>query len=130
MSKSLKKGQVLVEIIFTIGIAFLVLLAVVAGTIKAIRSASFAEDKARASSLAEQGLEEARIFRDRNSWADFQAWEKTDQLDEGKFSRVVSVTSPYDDDNYKALVEAVVSWDDTGGSHQVSSQTILSLWRQ
>jgi len=130
MSKSLQSGQILVEIIFTIGIAFLVLLAVIAGTIKAIRSVSFAEDKARAASLAEQGLEEARIFRDRNSWADFQAWEKTDQFDEGKFVRTVSVTSPYDDDNYRALVEAVVSWEDGSGSHEVSSQTILSLWRQ
>lgn len=132
MVKSTQKGQALIEILFAVGIVVVVLVAVASATIKSIQNASFAEASAKAASLVEEGIENARILRDQNTWSDFTTvltWPLNEAgLGGGLFSRTTTVGDTIPPAANKKVITVTVSWTDSKGAHQRSSETILTLW--
>lgn len=131
MAEFNQKGQTLVEILFAATVTALVLVAVAGATIRSIQSVSFAKAEARGASLVEQGMENARIARDQNTWSFFTnpaSWPPNETFS-GGFTRITTPTFSYMGDVNKVLVDVVVVWTDSRGSHQRSSQTILSQWK-
>ncbi|MCL4366052.1 hypothetical protein M1437_02390 [Patescibacteria group bacterium] len=61
-----EKGQSLVEVIVAIVVSILVIQALVIVTILSIRNASFSKNSAQATKLAQGGIEQIRILRDRD----------------------------------------------------------------
>lgn len=69
----LNGGQSLVEILVAIGVVTLVLTALVAAVVMAIRGVNFSKQKIKATSLAQEGVEWVRNQRGNLGWSDFYA---------------------------------------------------------
>lgn len=61
-----ERGQSLLEVIIAMAVGILVVTALVFATIFSLRNAQFAKNSAQATKLAQEGIERARIGRDRN----------------------------------------------------------------
>ena len=61
-----ENGQSLIEVIVAAAVGILVVTALTFATIFSLRNANFANSSARATKLAEEGLEKVRTLRDRN----------------------------------------------------------------
>lgn len=61
-----ENGQTLLELIVVIGVAVIVIGALVFATISSLRNAQFAKNQSQATKLAQEGIERARLGRDRN----------------------------------------------------------------
>lgn len=70
---SSERGQSLIEVIVAATVGILVVTALTFATIFSIRNASFAKNSAQATKLAQEGLENVRSIRDRDSIVDFNA---------------------------------------------------------
>lgn len=69
LSKQIKfsvKGQALLEIAITIGVAAVVIAAIAIITIVGLRNSQFAQNQAQATKLAQEGIERIRSMRGRN----------------------------------------------------------------
>ncbi len=146
-------GQSLVEVIVSVGIAVILAIALISAGLISNKTARSARTNTQATKLAEQAIEQIRVFRDRQGFSalstagngncfvlntassDPAAWglvtlgcPEVINLDNVSFSRnfIIADTSPADVN--KKLITAVVSWLDSGGTQTVTSQTILSLW--
>ncbi len=60
-------GQTLLEVMVVIAVSIVVVAALVFATIASLRNAQFSNNEARATSLAQEGLEKVRSIRDRNA---------------------------------------------------------------
>lgn len=157
-SKKLKvqNGQSLFEVVVAVAISALIMVSLVSLVSNSIRNASFARNKGIAGTYAQQATEWLRGQRDGNiatfstnvqtpvwclkdlNWAPSQAGScsgEGDQIAATPFSRQATfnlsiVTDP--DGATKDIVEVdvSVSWEDSGGSHVVTSATNFADWRQ
>lgn len=61
-----ERGQTLMELIVVISVSVIVISALVFATISSLRNAQFAKNQAQATKLAQEGIERARVGRDRD----------------------------------------------------------------
>lgn len=146
-------GQSLVEVIVSVGIAVVLAIALISAGLITNKTAGSARNNTQATKLAEQYIEQVRVYRDRrgistllskgngvfcidSSNADPSLWDlvtagcpQTVTLGGVNFSRSITIaeTSP-SDPTHKKLISATVTWGESGGTQSVTSQTILSLW--
>ena len=77
------KGQTLMELIVVVSVSVIIIGALVFATISSLRNAQFSKNQAQATKLAQEGIEQVRLGRDRNqcisldnnvnSWNDYNA---------------------------------------------------------
>lgn len=145
-------GQSLIEVIVSVGIAVILAIALISAGLISNKTARSARNNTQATKLAEQYTEQVRVYRDRrgistllskgngvfcidSSNADPSLWDLVTPpcpivtLGGVDFSRSITIadTSP-SDPTHKKLVSATVTWNESGGTQSVTSQTILSLW--
>ena len=150
------KGQSLFEVVVAVAISALIMVSLVSLVSNSIRNASFSRNKGIAGTYAQQATEWLRGQRDGNiatfsinvqtpvwclkdlNWIPSQAGScsgEGDQIAATPFSRqatfnLSTVTDP--DGATKDIVEVdvSVSWEDSSGSHVVTSATNFADWRQ
>ncbi len=61
-----QSGQTLMELVVVIGVAVIVVGALVFATVASLRNAQFAKNQSQATKLAQEGIEKVRVGRDRN----------------------------------------------------------------
>jgi Tfp pilus assembly protein PilV len=121
------KGQSMFEVIFAIGIAAIVLIALVAVSTASLRNSTFSKDNARASKLAQECVEYLRELRDED-WAllpptgNYSGGECNNQ---DYFDRWAQISKGGD----SADVVVFVEWTDGTGTHQVRVDTKLTNWQ-
>lgn len=143
-----EKGQSLFEVVLALGLATLIIVAIVSLATSSVRNTSFSKDKTVATRYAQEITEWLRGQRDEDwdvfstnilfcptpphvqcfdelIWGDCGACSST-ELIENKFIREISFTSVAAD---SISVEIKVSWSDSQGLHEVRSSTILTDWR-
>lgn len=144
---SRESGQSLVEAMIALGVAVIVIVALVNLSLVALRSSTVAQNQLTAKNLANQGLEVVRSLRD-SGWGNlpeppiagpyYLNPEKTgfatdvEQIDkettEKFFTREIYVSNIGDDQ--KKQITCVVKWTDSSGDQQVAVSTYLTNWRQ
>lgn len=150
------KGQSLFEVVVAVAISALIMVSLVSLVSNSIRNASFARNKGIAGTYAQAATEWLRGQRDGNittfstnvqtpvwclrdlSWTPSQAGScsgEEDQIGGTPFSRqaTFSLSTVIDPDGAtKDIVEVdvSVSWEDSSGSHVVTSATNFADWRQ
>ncbi len=153
MRSRCKLGQSLVEVIVSVGIAVILAIALISAGLISNKTARSARNNTEATKLAEQYIEQIRVFRDRRGYTsaftsisndtcyilqipnsnDPSTWSLiTSGCPETFLSGAVNYSrSLLFKDGASAntkLVTATITWQDSGGTQTVSSQTILSLW--
>lgn len=153
MKSRCKPGQSLVEVIVSVGIAVILSIALISAGLISSKTARSARNNTQATKLAEEYIEQIRVFRDRLGFSalsavgngncfvlntsnpDPSSWSLTASgcpevinLDKVDFSRNFTIADTLPADVNKKLITAVVSWPDPGGTQTVTSQTILSQW--
>ena len=151
MKRSDLSGQSLVEVIIGVGVAVLLSVALITTSLITQKTARSARNRTQATKLAQEYIENIRIFRDRNGYdklvtdiggktevcinvgsVDYANWIKSCAIDGdvvalGKvnFRRKLEFTSP----NASRLdVTATVKWDDTSGPQVVVAKTFITKW--
>ncbi len=136
-------GQSLIEVIVSVSIAVIVAIALISMSIITGRAARAAKNNTQATKLAEEYMEQVRIFRDRNGFSAIvngcykidtsltestwlqQPCPQTITLDTTVFTRKVDITDVIVD---KKLIVVTVNWTDQGGVQSVVQQTYLTRW--
>lgn len=121
-----EKGQSMFEVIFAIGIAAIVLVALVSVSTASLRNSTFANANSQASKLAQECIEHVRELRDTN-WATLPSGNYSGGLcgNDSYFTRSAQITKAAD----SADVLVIVEWTDGTGVHQVRVDTILTNWQ-
>ena len=152
MRSRCKPGQSLVEVIVSVGIAVVLAIALISAGLISNKTARTARNNTQATKLAQQYIEQVRVYRDRQGFstlltkgngefcvdssnADPSLWDLVAlpcpivTLGGVDFSRSITIADTFPSDStHKKLVSATVSWNESGGTQSVTSQTILSLW--
>ena len=74
MQKKYQKGQSLVEVVISLSIAIIVMVAFTNATIAAIRNAQYAKNQNTATRIAQKTLELIRVIRDQNNNVGSNPW--------------------------------------------------------
>lgn len=74
-------GQTLVEVLLALGIAVIIITAIISVVIIALSNASFSKNQNLANAFAQEGLEVVRAIRDR-SWTDFDDLRRSNCLEQ------------------------------------------------
>lgn len=142
------KGQSVFEVVIALGLITLVLLSVVAIAGLSIKNTIFSRNNTFATRISEEALEWLNKKKNEN-WDTFKAkdyanptvstwcfttlsWDKNNVCDEEDYisettlKREILLDS-IDEDNIEVKVK--VYWTDSGGYHEVSSDTIFSNWK-
>ena len=127
-------GQSLVEIVFMVGISFLVLTGLVAGVVFTLKAAKFAENKAVATRLAREKIEEfksekqSQAFWDSLPHPSSEEWVCYSEEEIGNFTRRVYFND-YSDfgGELRVVVRVETGWLG-GDQNKVSLSTILTNW--
>lgn len=155
--KKNESGLGLIETVAALGVVVLVIGALVSLGITSLRASGSAKSAAIAGTLVDRELELVRIYRDNNSWVDFEKTvddcaapllESCDATDSCYMDSVGAVLKGGEDEetrsgldfircfNYissdstasKVHVIAVVEWTDFIGSHTTLAETYLTEW--
>lgn len=121
-----EKGQTLVEVVVALGVAILVITALVAATTTAVRNAQFAKNQSLATKYAQEGMEKARTLRDQNPTS---FWNKSGSESEaiGIFTRVTTYNELENDK--KMEVKVTVSWTEGSRTHKSEQVSYLTKWQ-
>ncbi|MBU1127353.1 MAG: hypothetical protein ABIH88_01080 [Patescibacteria group bacterium] len=123
-------GQGLLEVVIAIAVMIIIATALVGVVAKSIDNSTFSRNKAKASSLAQKSMEEARDLRDQNQAEFFTEYYAsntcTATITSGMFTIVRDCS--YDGDETVAL-EIIASWTDNKGEHETKINTQLTNWR-
>jgi len=145
-------GQSLFEVVFALGIAAIILIAIATLATSSVRNSNFSKESVTGTRLAQEVTEWLRQERDRD-WSAFAAranaigrtwcisalsWPGTSggcgALVPGtNFTREITLTSKDLDSN--SVIDAVdavivIKWDDAKGTHSVTNQTLYTVWRR
>lgn len=146
--KSLEAGQSLVEAMIALGVAMIVIVALVNLSLVSLRSSTIAQNQLTAKNLANQGLEIVRSLRD-SGWGNLPEPPSTEPYYLNS-EKTALVTTPAEEiakeatlkfftreiyitnigDNQKKQITCVVKWTDSAGAQQVAVSTYLTNWRQ
>lgn len=136
-----EKGQTLVEMVFALGVAVLVIVALVAATTFAVRNAQFARNESLASKYGQEEMELVRAFRDKNGLANLScggncyidnslALRNGQETLSGGFTRSFAIVSPATGCPAGAKkVVVTVSWTDSKGIHQAQPVSCFTQWQ-
>lgn len=155
MRRSCKNGQSLLEVVISVAIAAILAIALVTTTLITQRTSESAKNNTIATKLAQDGIEQIRVFRDRNGYdllingscyvvstitnADgTRVWKlytspcpELKQIDNMAFYRKLSIeNNPSDPLGNTKLIKVEVTWQDPQGNQSIKSETILSQWEQ
>ena len=145
-------GQSLVEVVVSVGIAVMLAISLITTSLITQKSSRSARNNSQATKLVQQTLEQLRVFRDRKgfdslpdtpttAWyclnttnSDPTAWildtscstTQTITLANMNFTRKIEFI---DNGSQKKLITITVSWDESGQTRLIKSQTFLSLWQ-
>lgn len=127
-------GQSLVEIVFMVGISFLVLVGLVAGVVFTIKASKFAKNKSVATGLAREKIEEfksekqSQAFWDNLPHPSSEEWLCYNEEEIGNFTRRVCFND-YSDfgGELRVVVRVETGWLG-GDQNKVSLSTILTNW--
>lgn len=132
-------GQSLFEVLFAVGIAAIILIAVVSLSVQSVKTSDASKNNSLATKYALEGIEWVRQQRDNTVWATFSSYaggvrnlgdlnwtSGSSQIGTSIFHRTIQLTSSGAD---TFIVEIRVSWDDSGGAHEVKNTTKLTNWR-
>jgi len=123
------RGQSLVEVVLALGVAVVVILALVKTTVVSMRNANFAKNEALATKYAQEAIESVRLLRDRSDWETFTSdnCKNPPGLDTlpSPFSRTITCTG---DENTRD-VTAKIEWTDSTGTHETKLETKLTNWK-
>ncbi|MEJ2347576.1 MAG: hypothetical protein P8Y17_00035 [Patescibacteria group bacterium] len=148
MKKFSNYGQSLFEVVIALGLATLIIVAIVSLATNSIRNTSFSRDKTISTRYTQEATEWLRGQRDEDwdafitnvtfcpappytqcldtlSWGDCGSC-GSDELIENRFTREVSFSDITAD---SVSMEVKVSWSDSQGSHEVRNSTTLTDWR-
>ncbi|MDP2874215.1 MAG: hypothetical protein Q8N84_02915 [bacterium] len=146
--KNYESGQSLVEAMIALGVAVIVIVALVNLSLVALRSSTVAQNQLTAKNLANQGLEIVRSLRD-SGWSNLPEPPSTDpyylnsdktalvttpaeeiakEATAGFFTREIYISNVGGDQ--KKQITCVVKWTDSSGGQQVAVSTYLTNWRQ
>lgn len=149
-----KVGQSLIEVIVSVGIAVILAIALISAGLISNKTARSARDNTQATKLAEQAIEQIRVFRDRQGYgalavgtcytlntsaSDPASWNlstascpagESIMLNNTVFVRMFSIAdaSTVTPPASKRLITVTVSWNESGGTQTVTNQTIFSQW--
>lgn len=138
-------GQMIVEIVVTIGVVVLLVTALIVASTVAMHNIGSAKDKSTALLYAQEGMEITRDLRNSASWLDFQekigiwclADDKVWSVAFGgscpknvgdKFTRSISLL--WDADLNHMNIQSTVAWEDRGSTQHTTLETYLTDWRK
>ena len=160
LKHTLFNGQSLIEVVVSIGIAVILAISLITTSLITQKSSRSARNNSQATKLVQQTLEQLRVFRDRNGFSvstfpsvlaitcftfttpDLNVpstWTLTSgcstpqtiSLGTTIFTRKVEmINEPLVANAVKRLITVTVSWDESGQTRSVKSQTFLSLWQK
>ena len=148
-------GQSLVEVVVSIGVAVILAISLITTSLITQKSSRSARNNSQATKLVQQTLEQIRVFRDRAGFSTLPNAPATivcadlniaDANDPSTWAFVTPAPAcPYfetvpgtifsrqieflNDGAEKRLITVTVSWDESGQTRSVKSQTFLSLWQ-
>jgi len=136
-------GQSLVEVVVVTGIVMLVLVALVAGAMMAVRNSQFSRARTRAMQLSREATEWIRSER-REGWSEFanhsgtfclQGLEGLDFTKNSDCSSSEKISNQFTrqavlvkESNEKVKVTVTTSWEDSNGEHSEEVITYLTKW--
>lgn len=151
--KFLAKGQSLLEVIIAFGAVAILAISLIATSLITQRTTRNAQDNIQGIKLAQQNVEQMRAFRDRKGFislpgtdgcytlsntlnVDPTQWNlaacsgvtvngETITASNTTFTRKIILTSTTSNEK---RVNVIVTWNDSGGSQSVTSNTFLSSW--
>lgn len=154
LTNSLSRGQSLVEVVVSIGIAVILAISLITTSLITQKSSRSARNNSQATKLVQQTLEQLRVLRDRKGFSvsTFPSaptstcftllipdpfvpsnWSLqnnpgcvTESITNTIFSRKIEFLNDGAD---KRLITVTVSWDESGQTRSVKSQTFLGLWQ-
>lgn len=144
----LQKGQSLFEVVVSLAIAALIVLAIVSLTSNSIRNAVYSRNNSQAALRAQEAIEWLRGQRDSNideffdnvliptycldnlDWTNQGACGTTEVINGTPFFRQVDFTLSTISGKTLLTAVVVVSWTDAQGVHDVTSSTTFTDWRQ
>jgi len=154
LTNSLSRGQSLVEVIVSIGIAVMLAISLITTSLITQKSSRSARNNSQATKLVQQSLEQIRIFRDRTGFSELPNASSTticadfnivDANDPSTWTLIPQPACPYSETvpgtifsrkieflnngADKRLITVTVSWDESGQTRSVKSQTFLGLWQ-
>ena len=153
--EKLCSGQSLVEVVVSLGVAVLLAVSLITTSLITQKSSKSARNNSQATKLVQQTLEQLRVFRDRAGFsqlpdaptttvcADFNivnandpsTWAFTNPAPTCPyfepvlntiFSRKIEFLNQ---GTGKRLITVTVSWDESGQTRSIKSQTFLGLWQ-
>ena len=146
-------AQSLVEVIVAIGVSVILAVSLVTAVLITQKASRSALNNTQAAKLAQQNIEQTRIFRDRNGFAAFPVDDTCYTLDNtfdsdptnwsfvtslcpvGEkiplynmvFIRKIAIDTDNDNPN-KKLITVTVSWNESGVNRTVTNDTFLTKW--
>ena len=139
------RGATLVESVVAIGLAAVVVTAIVGSVVTSLASSTSAKSRTTATRYAEEGIESARLTRDSLSWSsffglvnssvyhvgsDFKLTTSTDTNISSLYTRAISLAniSNPPGSNDKVQVTVTVTWNDRGKTETVTLVSYLTKW--
>jgi len=133
-----RSGQSLVEVVVVTGIVMLILVALVAGAMIAVRNSQFSRTKARAMQLSREATEWIRSKRE-ESWSEFASHGGNYCLNDLNFNTPGNCPTKIDDQftrqavlvkesSEKVKTTVTTSWTDSNGYHSEEVITYLTKW--
>jgi len=129
-----KSGQTLIEILLAVAIIVILLVVMVGVVSKAIANSQYSRNRSLAARLVEEGLEQARSWRDQAAdWETFRtSYNQTDDATllpaPSPFRRAFTFSEETDVTTKKKVV-IVVTWTDSQGPHTINGETYLTKWQ-
>lgn len=137
MKKFYQKGQSLFEVIVALGVAIVVISALVRVTTISIANASFSRNQSLATKYAQEAMEKIRAYKVGNTWIDFKVFICNPNslpdpapfdlslfcCNSGRINSCASFTPC--NNNASCGVQVTVSWTDSKGLHQSDLKTLF-----
>ncbi|MDP3983305.1 MAG: hypothetical protein Q8Q65_04510 [bacterium] len=125
-----QNGQALIELVLVTGMLALILVTLVSLSVASLATVQKSRLRTRATTIAQQGLENIRSKRDQLNWVDFTTGCSSSQA--GNWAAMVSDGNPYSSDavcvmtGTVANIEVTVAWAFGGKSDSVILEMALS----
>jgi len=144
-------GQTMIEVVIAVGIVVVLSVALITTSLVTQKTARSARNTTQATKLAQEYIEQIRVFRDRRGFesvptgdcykiispSDIELWEVKDclnfgidevTLDTTKFTRSLDIESIVA--NKKLKITVTVMWEESGGTQVIEHTTFITQWEQ
>ena len=119
-----EKGQGLLEVVIALGVMIIIATALVGVVAKSIDNSTFSRNKAKASSLAQKSMEEARDLRDQDQTAFFTNTDSVCDLTPPTVDGIFTIERECDLESEDVVnLGITASWTDNKGKHETKINT-------